>query len=72
MSHHHKDEHELQAPYYPRMPGYLSKTCSVSSSRSAHLAIEILEVPLKHDQATAVSYTWGEFNRTIVTIGPLK
>lgn len=37
----------------------------------AHLSIEILEVPLQHDQATAISYTWGEFDRTKVPIGHL-
>lgn len=41
------------------------------------LAVSVLvhrnpEVPLKHDQATATSYTWGEFDRTFVPIGHLK
>lgn len=33
------------------------------------MSIDILEVPIRHDQAVAISYTWGEFNRTKVPIG---
>lgn len=43
------------------------RACSILSS--THLSIEMLEAPLDHGQATAISYTWGEFNRTEVPIG---
>lgn len=48
------------------------KACKIST---AHLSIELLEVPLQpgHDhQPIAISYTWGEFDRNKVAIGHLK
>jgi hypothetical protein len=37
-----------------------------------HLAIEILEERLDEDKATAISYTWGEFDRQKIRIGHVK
>lgn len=47
-----------------------NQSCSVLPS--THLSIDILEVPIRRDQAVAISYTWGEFNRTMVPIGHLR
>lgn len=44
--------------------------CTILSS--PHLSIDILEVPIRRDQAVAISYTWGEFDRTLVPIGHLN
>lgn len=46
------------------------QACSILPS--AHLSIDILQVPIRQDQAVAISYTWGEFNRTMVPIGHLR
>lgn len=44
--------------------------CSISSS--PHLSIDILQIPIRRDQAVAISYTWGKFDRTLVPIGHLN
>lgn len=46
---------------------HLCQSCSITSP--PHLVIENREVPLEENQATAISYTWGEFNRQEVEIG---
>ena len=40
-----------------------------SFSEDLHLVVALRTVPLKHGQAIAISYTWGEFNRVYKCIG---
>ena len=44
-------------------------TCSFRASRRTHLVVSKRSVALERGKATAISYTWGQFDRQIRTLG---
>lgn len=42
-------------------------TCSFATT--PHLLVDVVDVPLHRDNATAISYAWGEFDRQKRTVG---